>query len=67
MNFKKRLGIPVSALLSFCLIWEFVVWINNWPNYVMASPSDLGPAFTNFAGCFWNTAGILFGAQWLGC
>ena len=59
MNFKRRLGIPVAALLAFCLIWELVVWINNWPNYVMASPSDLGPAFYKFRWLFleygWDT------------
>ena len=51
--------IPIFGLIAFCLIWEFIVWANEWPNYVMASPSDLGPAFYKFGWLFmeygWDT------------
>ncbi len=59
MNFLKKFGIPIATLIVFCLIWEFIVWINGWPNYVMASPSDLGPSFLKFRWLFleygWDT------------
>ncbi|WP_298908112.1 ABC transporter permease [uncultured Aliiroseovarius sp.] len=38
--------VPASALIVFLLLWEGLVRANGWPNYKMASPSDLGPAFT---------------------
>ncbi|WP_282182637.1 ABC transporter permease [Aliiroseovarius marinus] len=38
--------VPATALIVFLLLWEGLVWANGWPNYKMASPSDLGPAFT---------------------
>jgi len=38
--------VPMVALIMFLLFWEGLVWANGWPNYKMASPSDLGPAFT---------------------
>lgn len=38
--------VPATALIVFLLFWEGLVWANGWPNYKMASPSDLGPAFT---------------------
>jgi NitT/TauT family transport system permease protein len=37
--------VPATALVVFLLLWEGLVWANGWPNYKMASPSDLGPAF----------------------
>ncbi|MEE4118642.1 MAG: ABC transporter permease subunit [Paracoccaceae bacterium] len=39
---------PIAALIVFCLVWEALVWINDWPDYVMASPSDLPPAFAQY-------------------
>ena len=39
---------PVVAVLVFLGLWELLVWVNDWPNYKMASPSDLGPAFTRY-------------------
>ncbi len=41
---------PVLAVIVFLCLWEFLVWVNNWPNYVMASPSDLPAAYSKF----WN-------------
>ncbi len=41
---------PVIAVIVFLVLWEALVWINGWPNYVMASPSDLPPAYAQY----WN-------------
>lgn len=41
---------PVIAVIVFLLFWEALVWINGWPDYVMASPSDLPPAYAQY----WN-------------
>ena len=55
----RQIFIPAIALVLFLLFWEFVVWANGWPNYKMASPSDLGPAFWEFRELFlvygWET------------
>ncbi|WP_425093675.1 ABC transporter permease [Tropicimonas sp. S265A] len=47
MNLKK-IAIPTIAIIVFLLLWELLVWANGWPNFVMASPSDLGPAYTRY-------------------
>lgn len=47
MSFKK-FAIPTIAIIIFLLLWELLVWANGWPNFVMASPSDLGPAYTRY-------------------
>ena len=39
-------------MIIFLLFWEALVWVNDWPNYKMASPSDLWPAFWRFIGLF---------------
>ncbi|WP_407932953.1 ABC transporter permease [Jannaschia ovalis] len=39
---------PVVAILVFLAVWEALVWVNDWPNYVMASPSDLPPAYSRY-------------------
>lgn len=46
----QKILVPIVALVVFGLFWEFLVWVNNWPNYVMASPSDLPPAYSKY----WN-------------
>lgn len=50
---------PVAAIVVFLLFWEFLVWVNGWPDYVMASPSDLPPAFAKYWSLFitmgWQT------------
>ena len=46
----RRIGVPVLAILIFLALWEGIVWLNGWPNYVMASPSDLPAAYARF----WN-------------
>ena len=59
MKYLSHFIIPFISLLTFCIIWEFIVWANNWPNYKMASPSDLFPAFWKFKWLFliygWET------------
>lgn len=44
----RRVGVPVLAILVFLALWELLVWANGWPNYVMASPSDLPAAYARF-------------------
>ena len=46
----RKLAVPLIAILVFLGVWEALVWINDWPNYVMASPSDLPAAYSKF----WN-------------
>ena len=56
---SRQFWIPVAAIMVFLLLWEWLVWFNEWPNYKMASPTDLGPAFWKFKGLFleygWQT------------
>ena len=51
--------IPCFAMVIFLVFWEALVWANDWPNYKMASPSDLWPAFWRFKELFlsygWDT------------
>ena len=58
MNWRK-IGVPLAAMLIFLIFWELLVWANGWPNYKMASPSDLWPAFWRFRWLFleygWDT------------
>jgi NitT/TauT family transport system permease protein len=55
----RRIFIPLAAIVVFLLLWELLVWVNQWPNYKMASPSDIGPAFWKFKHLFlqygWQT------------
>ncbi len=44
----RDFGVPLAAVVAFLGFWEALVWVNGWPNYVMASPSDLPPAFIRF-------------------
>ena len=41
----QKVVVPLVAMVLFLLLWEGVVWAAGWPNYKMASPSDLWPAF----------------------
>ena len=51
--------VPSFAIIIFLVFWEALVWANDWPNYKMASPSDLWPAFWRFKELFlsygWDT------------
>ena len=46
-------------LSSFFYFGKALVWVNDWPNYKMASPSDIWPAFWRFKWLFltfgWET------------
>jgi len=59
MRTLNKFLIPASAIVVFLLLWELLVWANGWPNYKMASPSDLWPAFWKFRELFlvasWET------------
>ncbi|MEO8529841.1 MAG: ABC transporter permease [Deltaproteobacteria bacterium] len=46
----RKIAVPLAAILMFLAVWEFIVWVNDWPNYKMASPSDLPPAYAKY----WN-------------
>ncbi len=48
--FSRAVLAPILAVIVFLCLWEFLVGVNNWPNYVMASPSDLPAAYSKF----WN-------------
>ncbi|CTQ49806.1 ABC transporter permease [Jannaschia donghaensis] len=48
MNALRKIAVPLSAMVVFLLLWEVLVWANGWPNFVMASPSDLPPAYTRY-------------------
>ncbi|WP_126976444.1 ABC transporter permease [Frigidibacter oleivorans] len=50
METAQKIGVPLAAMVVFLLLWELLVWANGWPNYVMASPSDLPAAYARF----WN-------------
>ena len=55
----RKIATPVIAILIFLGLWEFIVWFNQWPNFKMASPSDLPPAFWKYKELFltmgWQT------------
>ncbi|QDC08046.1 ABC transporter permease subunit [Oceanicola sp. D3] len=44
----RKVAVPVAAVVVFLILWEFLVWAMGWPNYKMASPSDLVPAYTRY-------------------
>ena len=50
----RRIAVPVITIILFLLFWEWLVWFNDWPNYKMASPSDLGPAFWKYKLLFFS-------------
>lgn len=55
----RKIAVPVLAIVTFMGLWELLVWANGWPNYKMASPSDLPPAFWKYKDLFltmgWQT------------
>lgn len=59
MKLLRAITVPLAALVIFGLFWEWIVWVNGWPNYKMASPSDIWPAFWKFKHLFleygWQT------------
>ena len=55
----RQVVAPAFAIILFLMFWEALVWLNDWPDYKMASPSDLWPAFWRFKWLFctfgWET------------
>ena len=55
----RHILVPLYAIIIFLFLWELLVWVNDWPNYKMASPSDIWPAFWKFKVLFfqygWDT------------
>ncbi len=48
MKMLRQIAVPTIAVIVFLLLWELLVYVNGWPNYKMASPSDLGPAYVKY-------------------
>ncbi|MBB3713741.1 NitT/TauT family transport system permease protein [Limimaricola variabilis] len=48
METLRKIAVPVLAIAAFLAVWETLVRINGWPDYVMASPSDLPAAYARF-------------------
>ena len=46
--FSRALLAPLGAVVVFLVLWELLVWANDWPNYIMASPSDLPAAYAQY-------------------
>ena len=44
----RKVAVPLVAMVVFLVLWELLVWANGWPNYIMASPSDLPAAYARF-------------------
>lgn len=38
--------------MVFLVFWQALVWLNDWPHYRMASPSDLLPAYQKYWSLF---------------
>lgn len=59
MNNWYKVLAPTLAIVLFLIFWEWLVWVNQWPNYKMASPSDIWPAFWEYRELFfkygWDT------------
>ena len=37
----RQVVVPLVSIVIFLILWELLVWWRDWPNYKMASPSDL--------------------------
>ena len=44
----RQILVPLAAVAIFLVLWEALVWVMGWPNYKMASPSDLIPAYEKY-------------------
>ena len=61
-----RVFAPVFALVVVGLLWEALVWVNDWPNYKMASPRILDLPSGSSAGYSSSTDGTRCGEPWRG-
>jgi NitT/TauT family transport system permease protein len=50
----RKIAVPILATLIFLALWELLVWANGWPNYIMASPSDLPEAYSRYWSLFFT-------------
>lgn len=54
-----KILVPTAAIVVFLILWEVLVWAMGWPNFRMASPSDLLPAYGQYWSLFltmgWQT------------
>ncbi|MGD9919281.1 MAG: ABC transporter permease [Paenirhodobacter sp.] len=48
MDKVQKIFVPLAAIVIFLALWEALVQINHWPDYKMASPSDLPAAFWKY-------------------
>ncbi|MCB1361717.1 MAG: ABC transporter permease subunit [Rhodobacter sp.] len=49
----KKVAVPLAAIALLLALWEGLVWAMGWPDYKMASPSDLWPAYLRYQPLFW--------------
>ena len=56
----RQILVPLVSIVIFLILWELLVWWRDWPNYKMASPSDLTGAFSKYWKLF-----LLYGWQTL--
>ena len=49
----KKVAVPLAAIALLLALWEGLVWVMGWPDYKMASPSDLWPAYLRYQPLFW--------------
>jgi len=54
MNALRAAAVPIAAMLDFLALREVIFWTHGRPNYMMASPSDLPPAFRKFRWFFFE-------------
>jgi NitT/TauT family transport system permease protein len=55
----RAIFVPMIAIVIFLGFWEWLVWVNGWPKFKMAAPSDLLPAYQRYWDLFltmgWQT------------
>ena len=55
----RQVLVPILFIAAALALWEWAVWVNDLPDYRMASPSDLLPKFWQFRELFleasWQT------------
>ena len=44
----RQVVVPLVSIVIFLILWELLVWWRDWPNYKMASPSDLTAAYQKY-------------------
>ncbi|MCH8467399.1 MAG: ABC transporter permease [Roseinatronobacter sp.] len=53
-KYLRAIGVPLIAVVIFLLFWEWLVWVNGWPKFKMAAPSDLWPAYQRHSNLFFS-------------